>query len=293
MAIQDKSFGSRLFDAILTVLMLLVIFVTLYPFYHILIVSLSDGNAVLRGEVKLWPVGLTFDTYKLVLKDPKVPRALLNSVMYTSVGTTINLIMTALCAYPLARPRFSGRTFFTWMVTLTMFFSGGLIPLYLLVLQLKLIDTIWAIVLPVAINPWNMFIMRTFFMSIHESIYEASLIDGASELHILWRIVLPLSMPIFATLLLFYAVAHWNDFFNALIFLNSATKLPIQLYLRNVVILGRFDQTNELVGGSGFVVIEQTLRYATIMVSTLPILVVYPFVQKYFVKGVMIGAIKE
>jgi len=293
MAIQDKSFGSRLFDAILTLLMLLVIFVTLYPFYHILIVSLSDGNAVLRGEVKLWPVGLTFDTYKLVLKDPKVPRALFNSVMYTSVGTTINLIMTALCAYPLARPRFSGRTFFTWMVTLTMFFSGGLIPLYLLVLQLKLIDTIWAIVLPVAINPWNMFIMRTFFMSIHESIYEAALIDGASELHILWRIVLPLSMPIFATLLLFYAVAHWNDFFNALIFLNSATKLPIQLYLRNVVILGRFDQTNELVGGSGFVVIEQTLRYATIMVSTLPILVVYPFVQKYFVKGVMIGAIKE
>jgi len=260
MAIYDKSLGSRLFDLMLTVLMLGIIFVTLFPFYYILIVSLSNGNAVLRGEVKLWPVQFTLDTYKLVLSDPNVPRSLMNSLLYTSVGTAINLIMTALCAYPLARPRFSGRTFFTWMVTLTMFFSGGLIPLYLLVLQLGLIDTIWAIVLPVAINPWNMFLMRTFFQGIHESIYEAALLDGASELQILWRIVLPLSMPIFATLLLFYAVANWNDFFNALIFLNTASKFPIQLHLRNVVIMGRFDQTNELAGGSGFVIIEQTLR---------------------------------
>lgn len=293
MAIYDKSFGSRLFDLILTVVMIFIIFVTLFPFYHILIVSLSNGNAVLRGEVRFWPVQFTLDAYKLVFNDPNVPRSLMNSLIYTSLGTTINLIMTALCAYPLARPRFSGRNLFTWMVTLTMFFSGGLIPLYLLILQLGLIDKIWAIVLPVAINPWNMFIMRTFFMGIHESIYEAALIDGASEIGILWRIVLPLSMPIFATLLLFYAVAHWNDFFNALIFLNTASKFPIQLHLRNVVIMGRFDQTNELAGGSGFAVIEQTLKYATIMVSTLPILLVYPFVQKYFVKGVMIGAIKE
>lgn len=293
MTIQDKSFGSRLFDFILMISMLAIVFVTLYPFYHILIISLSDGSAVLRGEVRFWPVEATLDSYKLVFEDPNVPRSLMNSVTYTVVGTTINLIMTALCAYPLARPRFSGRMFFTWMVTLTMFFSGGLIPLYLLVLQLGLIDKIWAIVLPVAINPWNMFLMRTAFMGIHESIYEAALIDGASEIGILWRIVLPLSMPIFATLLLFYAVGHWNDFFNALIFLNDGRKFPIQLHLRNVVILGQFDQANELAGGSDMAVIEQTLKYATIMVSTLPILVVYPFVQKYFVKGVMIGAIKE
>ncbi len=293
MAIRDKSFGARLFDAILIVIMLFIIFVTLFPFYHILIVSLSHGNAVLRGAVKFWPVQFTLQAYDLVLSDPVVPRALMNSVIYTAVGTVINLVMTALCAYPLARPRFSGRSFFTWMVTLTMFFSGGLIPLWLLVLQLGLMDSIWAIVLPVAINPWNMFIMRTFFLSIHESIYEAALIDGASEIGILWRIVLPLSMPIFATLLLFYAVAHWNDFFNALIYLNNRVKFPIQLYLRNVVIAGSSQQTGELAGGSDFGVIEQTLRYATIMVSTIPILVVYPFVQKYFVKGVMIGAIKE
>lgn len=293
MTIQDKSLGSRLFDLILTVFMLAIVFVTLYPFYHILIVSLSEGTAVLRGEVRFWPVQPTLDSYRLVFDDPNVPRSLMNSVTYTVVGTTINLLMTALCAYPLARPRFSGRMFFTWMVTLTMFFSGGLIPLYLLILQLGIIDKIWAIVLPVAINPWNMFLMRTAFMGIHESIYEAALIDGASELGILWRIVLPLSMPIFATLLLFYAVGHWNDFFNALIFLNDGRKFPIQLHLRNVVILGQFDQANELAGGSDMAVIEQTLKYATIMVSTVPILIVYPFVQKYFVKGVMIGAIKE
>jgi putative aldouronate transport system permease protein len=293
MTIQDKSLGSRLFDLLLAAFMLFVIFATLYPFYHILIVSLSDGSAVLRGAVRFWPVKPTLDTYKLVLQDPVVPRSLINSTIYTGLGTTINLIMTALCAYPLARPRFSGRIFFTWMVTLTMFFTGGLIPLYLLVLQMGLIDSIWAIVLPVAINPYNMFLMRTFFQGIHESVYEAALIDGASELGILWRIVLPLSKPIFATLLLFYAVAHWNDFFNALIFLNNGIKFPIQLHLRNVVILGQFDQANELAGGSDMAVIEQTLKYATIMVSTVPILVVYPFVQKYFVKGVMIGAIKE
>jgi putative aldouronate transport system permease protein len=293
MLIRDRSFGSRLFDIVLLVMMLGVIFVTLFPFYYIFIVSISSGSAVLTNQVKFLPKHITLDSYKLVLENKFVPIFLRNSLVYTVVGTSINLIMSALCAYPLSRPRYSGRKFFTWMVMITMFFSGGLIPLYLLVLQMKMIDTIWAIVLPVAINPWNMFIMRTFFMSIHESIYEAALIDGASELQTLFKIVLPLSKPIFATLLLFYAVAHWNDFFNALIYLNDNLKFPIQLHLRNMVIAGRFDQMGELAGGSDFSVVEQTLKYATIMVSTIPILIVYPFVQRYFVKGVMIGAIKE
>lgn len=293
MGVYDKSIGSRLFDLILVTMMILIIFLTLFPFYYILIISFSNGSSVLSGAVKLWPVGVTLDAYKLALSNPLVPRSLGNSVLYTVVGTTINLVMTALCAYPLARPRFSGRSFFTWMVTLTMFFSGGLIPLYLLVLQLGLIDKMWAVILPVAINPYNMFLMRTFFQGIHESIYEAALLDGASEIQILWRIVLPLSMPIFATLLLFYAVAQWNDFFNALIYLNDRLKFPIQLFLRNIVIVGVSGQASELAGGSDYGVVDQTLRYATIMISTVPILLVYPFVQRYFVKGVMIGAIKE
>jgi putative aldouronate transport system permease protein len=293
MVIRDRSLGSRLFDALLIVLMLLIIFLTLFPFYYIFIVSISNGNAVMSGAVKLWPVGITLDSYKLAMANPFVPRSLLNSVIYTTVGTAISLFMTALCAYPLARPRFTGRVFFTWVVTLTMFFAGGLIPLYLLILQLHLIDSIWAIVLPMAINPFNMFLMRTFFQGIHESIYEAALLDGASELQTLWRVVLPLSMPIFATLLLFYAVFYWNDFFNALIYLNDRMKYPIQLFLRNTVIVGVSGQASELAGGSDFGVVDQTLRYATIMISTVPILLVYPFVQRYFVKGVMIGAIKE
>jgi putative aldouronate transport system permease protein len=288
----DRTLGSKLFDWANRLLMVLIIFITLYPFYFITIVSLSNGNAVLRGDVHFWPVGTTLGSYKLVFDNPAVPTSLTNSVMYTVVGTIINLIMTVLFAYPLARPKFSGRTFFTWVVSMTMFFSGGLIPLYLLVLNIGIYNSMWALVLPGAINVWNMFIMRTSFQSIPEELYEAAVLDGANDLQTLYYMVLPLSMPVIATLLMFYAVGHWNEFFNALIFLDDRAKFPIQLILRNVVILGNFEQTNELSGGSDFAAIEQTLRYATIMVSTLPILAVYPFVQRYFVKGVMIGAIK-
>jgi putative aldouronate transport system permease protein len=288
----DRTLGSKVFDWSNRILMVLIIFATLYPFYYITIVSLSNGNAVLRNEVRFLPVGFTLESYRLVFENPSMAKSLLNSTMYTIVGTAINLLMTILCAYPLARAKFSGKRFFTWMVTMTMFFSGGMIPLYLLVLQLGIRDSIWALVLPPAINVWNMFIMRTSFQSIPEELYEASVLDGANDLQTLFRVVLPLSKAVLATLLLFYAVAHWNDFFNALIYIDSRDKYPVQLMLRNVVTLGRFDQTNELSGGSDFAAVEQTLRYATIMVSTLPILAVYPFVQRYFVKGVMIGAIK-
>jgi putative aldouronate transport system permease protein len=288
----DRTLGSKIFDWANRLLLVLVIFATLYPFYYITIVSLSNGNAVLRGDVRFWPIAPTIESYKLVFDNPSVSTSLSNSVLYTVVGTIINLFMTVLCAYPLARPKFSGKTFFTWVVSMTMFFSGGLIPLYLLVLNIGIYNSMWALVLPGAINVWNMFIMRTSFQSIPEELYEAAVLDGANDLQTLYYMVLPLSMPVIATLLMFYAVGHWNEFFNALIFLDDRAKFPIQLVLRNIVILGRFDQTNELSGGSDFAAIEQTLRYATIMVSTLPILAVYPFVQRYFVKGVMIGAIK-
>ncbi len=288
----DRTLGSKAFDWLNRLLMVAIIFITLYPFYFITIVSLSNGNAVLRGDVRFWPVQPTLESYKLVFENKAVPVSLGNSVQYTVIGTIINMIMTILCAYPLARPKFSGNTFFTWVVSLTMFFSGGMIPLYLLVLNLGLINSMWALVLPPAINVWNMFIMRTAFQSVPEELYEAAVLDGANDLQTLWEIILPLSKPVLATLVMFYAVGQWNEFFNALMYIDDRMKYPIQLVLRNVVILGRFEQTNELSGGSDFAAIEQTLRYATIMVSTLPILAVYPFVQRYFVKGVMIGAIK-
>lgn len=288
----DKTFSSRLFDKINIILMALVILATLYPFYYITIISLSNGNAVLRGDVSLWPVGFTLESYRLVFENPAVPRSLWNSVVYTTVGTAINLFMTILCAFPLARRHFSGRVALTWIVTLTMFVSGGLIPLYLLVIRLGIIDSIWALVLPGAINVWYLFILRTAFQGIPEELFEAAKMDGANDFHALFQIALPLSKAVLATLLLFYAVAMWNDFFNGLIFLNDRDKFPIQLVMRNIVILGNMDQTNELGGASDFAAVEQTLKYATIMVSTIPILVVYPFVQRYFVRGVMIGAIK-
>lgn len=293
MHIKDTGWGSRFFDVLNVVLMLLVIVVTLFPFYWMAITSLSDGNAVLRGEVRLWPVKLTLESYKLIFEDPAVPRSMFNSVVYTSVGTVVSLFLTALCAFPLSRARFSGKGVFTWMVTFTMFFSGGLIPLYLLVVRMGLLNSMWALILPFAINPWYMFIMRTAFQEIHHEIYDAAYVDGANDLQIFLRITLPLCKPILATMLLFYAVEYWNDFFRALIFIDERTKWPIQIILRNIVLLGRFEMTNELAAGSSFRVTEQTIRYATIIVSTLPILAVYPFVQRYFVKGIQVGAIKE
>lgn len=280
-----------MFDRLNIVFLIFVICATVYPLYYIAIVSLSDGNAVLRQEVGFSPVGFTLEAYELVMMTATIPRSLLNSILYTAVGTLINLSFTALCAYPLARPYFSGRRLFTWMVTVTMFFSGGLIPLYLLVMKLGWLNTIWALVLPAAISPWNMFIMRTYFQGIPEELYEAAIIDGANDLQILVKIVLPLAKPIMATLLLFYAVGHWNSFFDALIYLDEKSKYPVQLIMRGIVLQGQFEQTNVL-GAADCGVIGKTLKYATIMVATLPILAVYPFVQRYFVKGVMIGAIK-
>src|SRR5262245_888882 len=188
--------------------MALVVVGTLYPFYYMTIVSLSDGRAFLRGEVTFWPVGPTLDSYRLVFQGGAIPNGLANSVRYTVIGTAINLVMTVLCAYPLARPRFSGRVVFTWLITVTMFFSGGLIPLYLVVMELGLRNTMWALVLPVAINPWYLFILRTAFQQIPEDLLEAAFVDGANDLQILASIVLPLSKPILATLVLFYAAAH-------------------------------------------------------------------------------------
>ncbi len=289
----DRGWGATLFRVVNAILMVAVIVATLYPMYYVFVVSISDANSVIRGDVVLAPKNVTWQSYELVLGSQNVIRSLANSALYTVLGTAINLIMTALCAYPLARSRFSGRTFFTVMITITMFFSGGLIPLYLLILSLGLRNTIWSLVLPVAISPWNMIIMRTYFQGIPEEMFEAATIDGANDFQILGRIVVPLSKPIFATLLLYYAVSHWNQWFNALIFLDDMAKFPVQLILRSVVIQGQLEQGAQIMSPSmEEMVIEKSIKYATIIVSTVPILLVYPFVQKYFVRGVMVGAIK-
>lgn len=288
-----RTFGSRAFDVFNVIFMLLFLLVTLYPFWYVVIVSLSDGKAVLSGQVSLWPVNITLDTYRVVLRDSSIITGFKNTVIYTSLGTFINLVCTSLCAYPLSRPDLLGKKRVMGMIVFTMFFSGGMIPAYLVMNQMKLIDTIWAMVLPGAISTYNMIVMRTFFMGIPESLHESACLDGANDWQVLVRIVLPLSMPIMATMLLFYAVGHWNSYMNALLYLNSKSLFPLQSILRNMVVDGQLSEAQTQVGGgSSFTVIETTMKYATIVVSTLPILLIYPFVQKYFVKGVMIGSIK-
>lgn len=288
-----QSTGSRIFDIVNVIILFLFLLTTLYPFWYVVIVSFSDGKAVLGGRVSIIPVGFTLDTYKVILKDSSILTSFKNTIIYTGLGTAINLFVTSMCAYPLSRPNLKGKGIFMKLIVFTMFFSGGMIPTYLVVYQLHLIDTIWAMVLPSAISTYNMIVMRTFFMGIPEELHESAELDGANDLQVLFRVVLPLSKPIMATMLLFYAVGHWNSYMDALLYLNSKRLFPLQSILRNMVVDGQFtDAQMSVGGGSSFTVIETTMKYATIVISTVPILMIYPFVQKYFVKGVMVGSLK-
>ncbi|MFD0677710.1 MULTISPECIES: carbohydrate ABC transporter permease [unclassified Paenibacillus] len=291
---KQISMGSKVFDSFNVFILILLMFITLYPIYYIFIVSISDGNLVTRGLITWIPLDITFDAYKIVFKNPDIWQAYGNTLLYTTVGTTINVFMTALCAYPLSRKDFYGRNLFIFMVAITMFISGGLIPLYLVVQQLGLIDTMWALVLPPAISAFNMIIMKTYFEGIPMALQESAYLDGANEIQVLIKIILPLSLPVMATMVLFYAVHHWNSFFPALIYLNDSDKFPVQVLLRNIVIAGEFaDQTADIgSASSNFRVVATNYKFAVIIITILPILIVYPYLQKYFVKGAMIGALK-
>lgn len=290
--IDDRKTSRRVFNVFNYLFLGVIMVITLYPLYYQFIVSISNGLDVMRGEVTFLPQNITLDTYRQFLKGDLF-MYMKNSVFYTVLGTFINLVMSSLCAYPLTRKQFSGRKFFTFMVTFTMFFSGGMVPLYLVVKELELLDTVWALVLPVAISTYNMIIIRTSFQAIPESLIESAQLDGANDVVILCRIVLPLSKAVLATMLLYYAVSHWNDYFNAMLYINSKELYPLQIMLRNMLIAGLFSEEAGVAGGSTtFSVTDATLRAAAIIVMTLPILVVYPFVQRYFVKGVMIGSVK-
>lgn len=248
----------------------------------------------MKGNIKFWPKGINFESYKTILSDPLITRAYTNTIIYTVSGTLVNLFCTTLCAYPLSRRNLYGRSFFMGLITLTMFFSGGLIPTYLVIQKLGFINTIWAIILPGAISTYNMIIMRTFFQGIPDSLYESAYLDGANDIRVLFSIVLPLSVPIMATMVIFYSVGHWNSYFDALIYLNDRNKFPMQVILRNMVNSSEYimsmqqSSTSSEVGIS----VEMTIKYSIIVVTILPILFVYPFAQKYFIKGVMIGSLK-
>lgn len=285
------STGRRVFVVFNYIVLSLLMVATLYPFLYVLAVSLSDPSFILRGKVSIIPQGFTTEAYQRVFKYPFIWTSYRNTIFYTVAGTAINIILTACGAYPLSRKRFSGRKFGTFIVLFSMLFTGGMIPTYLVVKGLGLYNTVWAILLPGAVYSWNLIVMRTFFQQIPEELEEAAKIDGCNEIHIFFRIIIPLSIPAMMTIGLFYAVEHWNSFFNALIYLKDKELFPLQIILRQIVIR---NETDEMMGGitQGRDVVGESIKHATIIVATIPILLVYPFIQRYFVKGAMIGAVK-
>lgn len=274
-------------------IMAAVVTLTLYPLLYLLAISLSSNHAVLTNSVILFPKEFTFEAYQRVASQPNFWRSYLNTSIYTVSGTLLALFMTIVCAYPLSKKELPGRGVILKFIVFTMYFGGGMIPNYILIVKLGLVDTIWAVIVPGAISVYNMLVMRTFFSGIPSSIEEAAMIDGMGYFNILLRIVLPLSKPVIATISLFYAVSYWNDWFSALIYLNSERMMPITLFLRNLLLGAQLAAQSGQVDVSGSQVIAQTLQAAAVILIIFPILCVYPFIQKYFVQGVMIGSIKE
>ncbi|MGG4049255.1 carbohydrate ABC transporter permease [Paenibacillus favisporus] len=281
-----------LFTIVNTLILLGVAAVTLYPFVYMLAVSLSGDVYVMKGEVTLWPKGFNLRMYDLVLGDPKIWSAYRNTIIYTVLGTAIAMIITSMGAYALSRSDMTFHKGFTLLIVFTMFFSGGMIPTFLVVRSLGLVDTIWGMVLPGAVSTWNLILMRTFFSGIPKELEESGRIDGLNDIGIFFRIIVPLSKPVFATIALFYAVGIWNNFMNPLLYLRNPDLFPLQVILRNLVLAGSVSSGQVTQIGGDNMVVEDSLKFATIMVSTIPILIIYPFVQKYFVKGSMIGAVK-
>ncbi|MGI2293208.1 carbohydrate ABC transporter permease [Paenibacillus sp. GXUN7292] len=293
-AIKDSR-GDRIFNVINYTVLSIVLFLVLYPLVYVVSASFSSTTAVLSGKVWLWPIEPTLDGYKAVFKNKMVITGFGNTFLYTAIGTAVNVLLSIMAAYPLSRKDFRGRHLFMLLFVFTMMFNGGLIPTYLIVKDLGMIDTIWAMVIPAALSVWNVIIMRTYFQTtIPRELLDASQIDGCSDFKFLVRIVLPLSGPIVAVIALFYAVGHWNQYFNALIYLKSAKLYPLQLVLRDILIQNEVNI--EMLGDAKTAAARQGLRellkYSLIVVSSVPLLLVYPFVQKYFVRGVMIGSIK-
>ena len=288
-----EAVSDRILYIITVIIMLAAFIVTLYPFLYVLSMSLSDQGAVLRQEVWLFPKGLNLHSYEKVFADPAIWTAYGNTLFYTIAGTILNVFMTCMMAYPLSRKQFWGRNTISMLVVFTMLFSGGMIPNFLLIKNLGLYNTRWALILPGAISAYNLFLARTYFSGLPNSLVESASIDGATEATILRKIIVPLSMPIIAVLTLFYAVGHWNSYFNALLYIPDIKKQPLQMFLVKLLVLEQ-----DLMAEGGADALELTLqamqtKYATIIVVILPILCVYPFLQKYFTQGVMIGAIKE
>lgn len=286
--------SDKTFDVIVGILAAIVILIVLVPLVFVAAASFSDPDRVIRGEVLFWPKGVTLKAYTMVFENKDIWRGFANTIFYTAAGTFISVIMTILAAYPLSRKNLRGRNFIMMAILFTMYFSGGMVPTYLLVRDLGMYNTIWALLIPNALSTYNLIVAKTFFEnSIPEELYESARLDGCGNIPMLIKIVLPLSKAIMAVLVLYYAVAIWNAYFDALIYIKDSSMHPLQIVLRNILLLGQTEQmgTND-VGMAEKIKMAEAIKYSVIVVSSIPMLALYPFVQKYFVKGVMIGAVK-
>lgn len=285
--------GEIIFGVVNTAFMVVMAFVTLYPLWHVLMASFSVPTRIMAHRGLLfWTLGFSNEAYVQVFKHPLLVRSYTNTIFYVLVGTGINMVMTFHGAYVLSRRNVYFKKHIMIMITITMFVSGGLVPNYLLISDLGMLNTPWAILLPGAIGTYNMVMMRTYFQGIPYELEESARIDGATDIRILYQIILPVSTPIIAVIALYYGVGHWNSWFNAMIYLTDRNLFPIQLVLREILIQGSMDALEDTAINSSWKAVEETLKYATIIVATVPILCVYPFLQKYFDKGVLVGALK-
>ncbi|TNJ63884.1 carbohydrate ABC transporter permease [Paenibacillus hemerocallicola] len=291
---MKQSFGEKAGYWTLNGLLLLLSLCTLYPFWHVLMYALSDPKLSMGGGVFLLPRGFSLVSFQMLLDSKGIYTAYWNSIVRLFLGTFVNLLFTMMLAYPLSLRRFIGRNTITLMIFFTMLFSGGMIPTYLLVKQLGLLDSIWALIIPGAISAWNLLIMKNYFQSIPPELEESASIDGASPSRVLFTIILPVSMPVMAAIALFYGVAHWNNYFDAILYINSQSNQVLQVFLRTMLNGSSLQQVQ---GADNFVshigmVTEESVKMATVIASVLPMLLIYPFLQKYYVKGVLIGSVK-
>jgi putative aldouronate transport system permease protein len=295
----NASKGDKVFDIVNIFLLVMAALIILYPLYFVLIASISDPDLVNTGQVVLMPKGITFMGYVRVFKEKEILTGYRNTIFYTVLGTLVNLFFTLTAAYALSKKQLRGRNFFTLMFAFTMFFSGGLIPTYILVKNLNMLNKVWALIIPNAVTMYNIVIARTFFMnSVPSEIEESALIDGCNTTYTFIKIVLPLSKALIAVMALFYGVGHWNSYFSALIYITDRELYPLQLILREILVLNEMKaQMFEVMAEGEDVIsiqmkIASMIKYTVIVVSSLPVLIIYPFLQKYFAKGVMLGALK-
>lgn len=287
--------GDKIFTILIYAFLLIIFVIIAYPLLYVVAASFSDPQAVVRGDVVLLPVNPTLRGYKAVFQNAKIMTGFLNSFFYLFVGTALNLVMTMLCAYPLSRKEFRARGFISMFFVFTMYFSGGMVPSYILVNKLGLLNTRWAMIIPTAMSTYNMIICRTYIVnSIPDELYEASQMDGCSPFRYLLSVVTPLSKPILAVLTLYYGVAKWNDYFNALLYLYKDSLQPLTIVMKNILIMSQVDMTKvtDASAVSKLQGMSELLKYSTIVIASLPVMLLYPLIQKHLVKGVMIGAVK-